>query len=250
MLDISLYWMLKVSQGSGEKWLMCRINNFGLVRSCKHLFFTGKSYAFLMAFLLGSHRVHSTGIRAPETRHSPVASAYNIIHHLRRPACFLRLCHDPPRSSWRHRHAVVHLLLESGGDRAFRSGVFPHIRRGIAETAIGKSAPWSFSASCCSPKRFVQCISRAAACSCRRCLPRGSRSHGCDAGQILSFGLMFDYVLTGPSRLSAGLYLAGLINEIGEYATSRGPRACRIFRGFLAIGVTLYFWRKNIIGIH
>jgi len=63
---------------------------------------------------------------------------------------------------------------------------------------------------------------------------------------------MFDYVLTGPiSGVSAGLYLAGLINEIGEYVHKPEVHVhAEYFAAFFAIGFTLYFWRKNIIGIH
>jgi len=64
--------------------------------------------------------------------------------------------------------------------------------------------------------------------------------------------LMFDYVLTGPiSGVSAGLYLAGLINEIGEYMHKPEVHVhAEYFAAFFAAGVTIYFWRKNIIGIH
>jgi amino acid transporter len=63
---------------------------------------------------------------------------------------------------------------------------------------------------------------------------------------------MFDYVLTGPiSGVSAGLYAVGLANEIGErmhisWLKLNPPHWAAGF----AVAVTLYFWRKNIIGIH
>jgi amino acid transporter len=63
---------------------------------------------------------------------------------------------------------------------------------------------------------------------------------------------MFDYVLTGPiSGVSAGLYLAGLINETAEYLhlANVNVNPPHFAAGF-AIVVTVYFWRKNIIGIH
>src|ERR1039458_892006 len=64
--------------------------------------------------------------------------------------------------------------------------------------------------------------------------------------------LMFDYVLTGPiSAVSAGLYLGGLINEIGERLHVPDVHVCPpYFAAGFAIVVVLYFWRKNIIGIH
>ncbi len=63
---------------------------------------------------------------------------------------------------------------------------------------------------------------------------------------------MFDYVLTGPiSGVSAGLYLGGLINELGEYMHRPAWHVHPpVFAVVFAAICTLYFWRKNIIGIH
>jgi amino acid transporter/nucleotide-binding universal stress UspA family protein len=79
--------------------------------------------------------------------------------------------------------------------------------------------------------------------------------HEAMGGTLAKFSvsaLMFDYVLTGPiSAVSAGLYLGGLINETGEYLKMPGLHVHPPYfaAGFAAI-VTVYFWRKNIIGIH
>ena len=62
--------------------------------------------------------------------------------------------------------------------------------------------------------------------------------------------LMFDYVLTGPiSGVSAGQYIVGLANELLRVLhvpvaipTAAGSAA-------IAIAITLYFWRQNILGI-
>jgi hypothetical protein len=64
--------------------------------------------------------------------------------------------------------------------------------------------------------------------------------------------LMFDYVLTGPiSGVSAGLYLGGLINEISENLHQPGLHVHPpYFAAVFAAAVTLYFWRKNIMGMH
>jgi amino acid transporter/nucleotide-binding universal stress UspA family protein len=64
--------------------------------------------------------------------------------------------------------------------------------------------------------------------------------------------LMFDYILTGPiSGVSAGLYLAGLINETADLLHSPGVHVNPpYFAAAFTIVVTLYFWRKNIIGMH
>ena len=63
---------------------------------------------------------------------------------------------------------------------------------------------------------------------------------------------MFDYKLTGPiSGVSAGLYLAGLINETAELLHSPGFKVPpTTFAALFTIVITLYFWRKNIIGMH
>src|SRR5207244_7174541 len=72
--------------------------------------------------------------------------------------------------------------------------------------------------------------------------------------------LMFDYILTGPiSGVSAGQYIAGLINDTFSAADSHGwiPRAVHLlFHGtphvnvnwtavVFAVGVFLYFWWQN-----
>ena len=79
--------------------------------------------------------------------------------------------------------------------------------------------------------------------------------HEAMGGTLAKFSvsaLMFDYVLTGPiSAVSAGLYLGGLINETGEHLHIAGMHVYPPYfaAGFAAV-VTIYFWRKNIIGIH
>jgi amino acid transporter len=76
--------------------------------------------------------------------------------------------------------------------------------------------------------------------------------------------LMFDYILTGPiSGVSAGQYIAGLINEVFATADAHGwiPRAVHtLFNGtphvdvnwtsvVFALAVTIYFWWENTKGI-
>src|SRR6185436_4752170 len=79
--------------------------------------------------------------------------------------------------------------------------------------------------------------------------------HEALSGTLAKFSvsaLMFDYVLTGPiSGVSAGLYLAGLINETAEYLHLANVHVHPPhFAAGFAVLVTIYFWRKNIIGIH
>jgi len=63
--------------------------------------------------------------------------------------------------------------------------------------------------------------------------------------------LVFDFILTGPiSGVSAGLYLAGLINELLELAGYHYQANKNGLAMVFAIIVTLYFWWRNIKGIH
>ena len=124
---------------------------------------------------------------------------------------------------------------------------------GIAETAVGKSAPWFI----LSIMLFSYAVRAIYIESCSMFVRGGVYKvvHEAMGGTLAKFSvsaLMFDYVLTGPiSAVSAGLYLGGLINELGE--TFHVP-AAKVYPPYFAAGfavvVTLYFWRKNIIGMH
>ena len=63
--------------------------------------------------------------------------------------------------------------------------------------------------------------------------------------------LMFDYVLTGPiSGVSAGQYLAGLLNELFAYFHVGIQLSENSTAAFFAVIVTLFFWWENIKGVH
>jgi len=63
--------------------------------------------------------------------------------------------------------------------------------------------------------------------------------------------LVFDYILTGPiSVVSAGLYLAALLNEISELLGSSYRINVNTFAAIAAVLVTIYFWWQNIKGVH
>jgi amino acid transporter len=124
---------------------------------------------------------------------------------------------------------------------------------GIAETAIGKSAPWFI----LSIMLFSYAVRAIYIESCSMFVRGGVYKvvHEAMGGTLAKFSvsaLMFDYVLTGPiSGVSAGLYFAGLINELGnQYKISALHVPSAYFAAGFAAIVTLYFWRKNIIGIH
>ena len=124
---------------------------------------------------------------------------------------------------------------------------------GIAETAIGKSAPWFI----LSIMLFGFAI-RAIYIESSSMFVRGGVYrvvHEALGGTLAKFSvsaLMFDYVLTGPiSTVSAGLYLAGLINELADFAHNPAWHVPPpLFAGGFALAATGYFWRQNIIGIH
>jgi len=62
---------------------------------------------------------------------------------------------------------------------------------------------------------------------------------------------MFDYVLTGPiSGVSAGLYLAGLINYTADYLHQPWHVPAPYFAAGFALIATLYFRWQNTIGMH
>jgi amino acid transporter len=124
---------------------------------------------------------------------------------------------------------------------------------GIAEQAIGKAAPWFILAI----MLFSYAV-RAIYLESSSMFVRGGVYrvvHEAMGGTLAKFSvsaLMFDYVLTGPiSAVSAGLYLGGLINETGDFLKIPGLHISPpSFAVVFAAVVTLYFWRKNIIGIH
>ena len=124
---------------------------------------------------------------------------------------------------------------------------------GIAEQAIGKAAPWFILAI----MLFSYAVRAIYIESCSMFVRGGVYKvvHEAMGGTLAKFSvsaLMFDYVLTGPiSAVSAGLYLGGLINEIGEHLHMPELHVFPpYFAAAFAIVVTLYFWHKNIIGIH
>jgi len=145
-------------------------------------------------------------------------------------------------SFWR----AAAIVLCDLGSSAYYAG-------GIAETAVGKSAPWFILAI----MLFSYAVRAVYIESCSMFVRGGVYKvvHEALGGTLAKFSvsaLLFDYVLTGPiSAVSAGLYLAGLINEsvaaAGHVNWQVPPRS---FAAGFAVLVTIYFWRKNIIGVH
>jgi hypothetical protein len=144
-------------------------------------------------------------------------------------------------SFWRAAAIVLSDLASS----AFYAG-------GIAEHAIGKSAPWFI----LGVMLFSFAVRSVYLESCSMFVRGGVYVVVRDAmnhfmARLSVSALIFDYILTGPiSVVSAGQYLGRLVNEIAELlhlGYSMGPN---LFSAVFGVVVTLYFWWSNIKGIH
>src|SRR5271169_1710265 len=143
-------------------------------------------------------------------------------------------------SFWRAAAIVLNDLASS----AYYAG-------GEAEQFIGKTAPWFILAT----MLLSYAVSQVYVESCSMFVRGGvyrvvKEAMGGALAKFSVSALMFDYVLTGPiSGVSAGQYLAGLLNELLAYAhinlVLNGGATAATF----AILVTVYFWWQNIKGI-
>ena len=144
-------------------------------------------------------------------------------------------------SFWRGASIVLSDLASS----AFYAG-------GAAEQAIGKSAPWFV----LGVMLFSFAVRSVYMESCSMFVRGGVYVVVRDSmGPILAkfsvSSLVFDYILTGPiSVVSAGLYLAALLNEISELLHSSYRINVNTFAAVAAVLVTIYFWWQNIKGVH
>ncbi len=157
-------------------------------------------------------------------------------------------------SYWR----AAAIVLNDLGSSAFYAG-------GIAEQAVGKSAPWFI----VGVMLFAFAVRSVYVESCSMFTRGGvyrvvKEALGGAFAKFSVSALMFDYILTGPiSGVSAGQYIAGLINETFAAADTHGwiPKAMHVmFHGTphidvnhaaaaFAVIVTLYYWWQNIKGI-
>jgi len=130
-------------------------------------------------------------------------------------------------SYWR----AAAIVLNDLGSSAFYAG-------GIAEQAVGKAAPWFI----LGVMLFAFAVRSVYIESCSMFTRGGvyrvvKEALGGTLAKLSVSALMFDYILTGPiSGVSAGQYIAGLINEIAAAAA-------------FALIVTVYYWWQNIMGI-
>jgi amino acid transporter len=144
-------------------------------------------------------------------------------------------------SFWRAAAVVLSDLASS----AFYAG-------GIAEHAIGKSAPWFILG-----VMLFSFAVRSVYVESSSMFVRGGvyvvvrDAMGPFVARLSVSSLIFDYILTGPiSVVSAGQYLGHLINEVSDL-NHLGPHVSpSTFAAGFAVIVTVYFWWSNIKGIH
>jgi amino acid transporter len=157
-------------------------------------------------------------------------------------------------SFWR----AAAIVLNDLGSSAYYVG-------GIAEDAFGRSAPWFI----LGVMLFSFAVRAVYVESCSMFVRGGvyrvvKEALGGTLAKLSVSALMFDYILTGPiSGVSAGQYIAGLVNELISKADAHGwvpPRMHALFHGtphlnvnaaavVICLAVTLYYWWENIKGI-
>ncbi|MCC6862983.1 MAG: APC family permease [Bryobacterales bacterium] len=123
---------------------------------------------------------------------------------------------------------------------------------GIAEQAIGRSAPWFI----LGVMLFSFAVRSVYMESCSMFVRGGvyvvvRDAMGPFAARLSVSALVFDYILTGPiSSVSAGHYLGRLLNHFSEILHSEFRLDPGLFATVFGLVVTGYFWRQNVKGIH
>ena len=126
---------------------------------------------------------------------------------------------------------------------------------GDAENVIGKSAPWFVLAvmlfSYAVRSLYIESSSMFVRGGVYRVV---KEAMGGSLAKLSVSALLFDYVLTGPiSAVSAGQYLAGFVSDLsarlGHPVNMAGWHGDYFAAGF-GVLVTVYFWWKNIQGMH
>src|ERR1700723_1750113 len=157
-------------------------------------------------------------------------------------------------SFWR----AAAVVLNDLGSSAFYAG-------GIAEEAVGKSAPWFI----LGVMLFSFAVRAVYVESCSMFTRGGvyrvvKEALGGTFAKVSVSALMFDYILTGPiSGVSAGQYIVGLLNELFRLCAAHhwmsivvmhSNGAARQFpvdgtSAAIAAMITIYFWWQNTKGI-
>ncbi len=156
-------------------------------------------------------------------------------------------------SFWR----AAAVVLNDLGSSAFYAG-------GIAEEAVGKSAPWFI----LGVMLFSFAVRAVYVESCSMFTRGGvyrvvKEALGGTFAKLSVSALMFDYILTGPiSGVSAGQYITSLLNELMNVAAVHSWLPAAMVRGHhipqlpmdftsaaFAVFVTVYYWWQNLKGI-
>ena len=147
-------------------------------------------------------------------------------------------------SFWR----AAAIVLNDLGSSAFYVG-------GISEQFVGKAAPWFI----LGVMLFSYAV-RALYIESSSMFTRGGvyrvvkEAMGGNMAKLSVSALIFDFILTGPiSGVSAGQYIVGLIAQTLTYfGHPWQPTAgtTNLLAAAIAALATLYFWRRNIKGIH
>src|SRR6202171_6402074 len=147
-------------------------------------------------------------------------------------------------SFWR----AAAIVLNDLGSSAYYVG-------GIAEQAVGRSAPWFI----LGVMLFSYAVRAVYVESCAMFTRGGvyrvvKESMGGTLAKLSVSALMFDYILTGPiSGVSAGQYIVGLVAQTVTYfghPWSPAKETINLLAAGIAILVTVYFWWRNTKGIH
>jgi amino acid transporter len=143
-------------------------------------------------------------------------------------------------SFWR----AAAIVLADLGSSAFYAG-------GIAEQAAGKAAPWFILG-----VMLFSFAVRAIYIESSVMFVRGGvyrvvkEAMGPTFGKLSVSALLFDYVLTGPiSGVSAGQYIAGLVNDVSQRFGVPLRLPPNATAAVLAIAIVIYFWRRNTVGL-
>ncbi|MBI5744404.1 MAG: amino acid permease [Elusimicrobia bacterium] len=122
---------------------------------------------------------------------------------------------------------------------------------GIAMNAFGPSFPWYVLA----VMVFAGLMLMVYVESCAMFVRGGvykvvNEAMGHSMAKISVSALMFDYMVTGPiSSVSAGLYIASLLNNVLPLMHVNWHVPSRLVAVVFAVAVTVYFWFENIKGV-
>src|SRR5262245_7900090 len=147
-------------------------------------------------------------------------------------------------SFWR----AAAIVLNDLGSSAFYAG-------GLAEQYVGKAAPWFILGVMLFSYAVRLVYVESSAMFTRGGVYRVVKeAMGGTMAKISVSALIFDFILTGPiSGVAAGQYIVGLVANTATYfghPWSPSTQTTNYIAGAIAILATMYFWWRNIKGVH